>query len=90
MSAIEESTHDVVKVDLSDGRDYPIYIGTGYTDDEASEMLTSHIHGTKALLITNDRISPMYLEKYEALIKKHKEVHTLILPDGEENKTMEI
>lgn len=90
MSATEESTHDVVKVDLSDGRDYPIYIGTGYTDDEASEMLTSHIHGTKALLITNDRISPMYLEKYEALIKKHKEVHTLILPDGEENKTMEI
>jgi 3-dehydroquinate synthase len=52
--------------------------------------LASHIQGTKALLITNDRISPMYLEKYESLIKQHKEVHTLVLPDGEENKTMDI
>lgn len=26
--------YDVVKVDLDDGRDYPIYIGTGYSDDE--------------------------------------------------------
>jgi 3-dehydroquinate synthase len=86
----EESNYDVVKVDFSDGRDYPIYIGTGYTDEEASEMLTAHIEGTKALLITNDRISPMYLEKYEGLIKEHKEVHTLVLPDGEEKKTLEI
>lgn len=26
--------YDVVKVDLSDDRDYPIYIGTGYEDQE--------------------------------------------------------
>lgn len=26
--------YDIVKVDLSDGRDYPIYIGTGYEDRE--------------------------------------------------------
>ena len=25
--------HDVVRVDLEDGRDYPIYIGTGFDDD---------------------------------------------------------
>lgn len=87
---MSESNYDVVKVDLSDGRDYPIYIGTGYSDKEAAEMLTSHIEGTKALLITNDRISPMYLEKYESLIRQHKEVHTLVLPDGEEKKTLEV
>ena len=26
--------YDVVKVDLADGRDYPIYIGTDYSADE--------------------------------------------------------
>ena len=26
--------YDVVKVDLEDGRDYPIYIGTDYSDEE--------------------------------------------------------
>jgi 3-dehydroquinate synthase len=82
--------YDVVKVDLTDGRDYPIYIGTGYSDDQVTEMLTSHIEGSKALLITNDKIAPMYLEKYEELVRKHKEVHTLVLPDGEEYKNMEI
>ena len=26
--------YDVVKVDLADGRDYPIYIGAGFSDEE--------------------------------------------------------
>ncbi|KAI2505516.1 3-dehydroquinate synthase [Fragilaria crotonensis] len=54
--------YDTVKVDLSDGRDYPIYIGAGFSDEEASKLLQSHVKGTKVLLITNDRISPLYLE----------------------------
>jgi hypothetical protein len=28
--------YDIVKVDLDDGRDYPIYIGTGYSDAEGA------------------------------------------------------
>jgi len=86
------SDYDIVKVDLSDGRDYPIYIGAGYSDEEASTLLRSHVGGNKVLLVTNDRISPMYLEKYEALLKEggDKEVITLVLPDGEENKNMEV
>ena len=86
--------YDTVTVDLTDGRDYPIYIGTGYSDEQVTEMLTKHIEGKAALLITNDRIAPMgYLEKYEKLIGKAaggKEVHTLVLPDGEEYKTMDV
>lgn len=81
---------DIVKVDLTDGRDYPIYIGTGYSDEQATEMLTSHVLGSKVLLITNDRIAPMYLEKYRNLLSQNKEVHTLVVPDGEEYKNMEI
>ena len=81
---------DIVKVDLSDGRDYPIYIGTSYADEDAAQYLTSHIGGTKALLITNDRIAPMYLKKYEQLLSREKQVVTLVIPDGEGYKTMDI
>jgi 3-dehydroquinate synthase len=54
--------------------------------------LQSHIKGNKVLLITNDRISPLYLDKYENLLKSggKLKVETLVLPDGEENKSMEV
>jgi 3-dehydroquinate synthase len=61
--------YDVVKVDLDDGRDYPIYIGAGFGEDEAATLLKSHVKGNRVLIVTNDRISPMYLEKYERLFK---------------------
>ena len=31
-----ETDHDVVKVDLEDGRDYPIYIGAGFDEKEGT------------------------------------------------------
>ncbi len=73
MSAVEaqtDSAYDVVKVELDDGRDYPIYIGDGFGDEEAGKLLRSHVKGNRALLITNDRISPMYLDKYEQMLKE--------------------
>jgi len=83
---------DIVKVDLSDGRDYPIYIGAGFSDEEASKILKSHIVGRQVLLVTNDRISPMYLERYESILKQggDKLVKTCVLPDGEKCKTMAV
>ena len=44
------------------------------------------------MLITNDRIAPLYLQKYNALLssKPGLTVETLIIPDGEEYKNMEI
>ena len=51
----------------------------------------SHVHGSKVLLITNDRIAPIYLDRYSELLQKgNKQVDTLVLPDGEENKSMEV
>mmetsp|Transcript_60902 Transcript_60902/g.92004 ORF Transcript_60902/g.92004 Transcript_60902/m.92004 type:complete len:426 (-) Transcript_60902:17-1294(-) len=90
MASDDDKNYDIVTVDLADGRDYPIYIGTGYTDDQIGDVLAKHIEGKDALLITNDRISPMYLDKFESLVKQHKTVHTLVLPDGEEHKTMDV
>jgi len=65
-----ETQYDTVKVDLSDGRDYPIYIGDDFSDVEAGKMIRSHIKGNRALLITNDRVAPMHLERYERLLKE--------------------
>jgi hypothetical protein len=36
-SSATKTDYDVVKVDLSDGRDYPIYIGAGFTDEEGNK-----------------------------------------------------
>ena len=68
-TTINKENYDIVKVDLSQGRDYPIYIGDGFNDEEAGKLLRSHITGNRALLITNDLVAPLYLEKYEALLK---------------------
>ena len=58
----------------------------------ASKLLQSHVKGSKVLLITNDRISSLYMEKYETLLRHGGalNVETLVLPDGEENKSMDV
>lgn len=33
-TTVRTENYDIVKVDLDDGRDYPIYIGTGYSEKE--------------------------------------------------------
>ncbi|KAL7453005.1 hypothetical protein ACHAWC_004700, partial [Mediolabrus comicus] len=94
----QTTEYDIVKVDLANGRDYPIYIGSDFTDSEASTLLRKHIHGKRVLLITNDRIAPMYLERYQQLISdntnsnddKELTVDTVVLPDGEENKSYDV
>lgn len=92
MSKDGKGEYDVVKVDLDDGRDYPIYIGANFDPEEAGELLRSHVKGKRVLLVTNDRIAPMYLEQYEAMFKEGGElqVDTLVLPDGEAKKTMDV
>ena len=83
--------YDIVNVDLTDGRDYPIYIGSDFTNDEASSLLQKHVTGKRALLITNDNIAPMYLEQYKKLLEEggNIQVDTVVLPDGEEHKTFD-
>lgn len=87
-----KTEYDIVKVELSDGRDYPIYIGDDFNDVEAGKMIRSHIKGNRALLITNDRVAPMHLERYERLLKEGGDIQidTLVIPDGEDNKTLDV
>ena len=82
---------DVVNVDLGD-RSYPIYIGTGLLDD--GDALRAHVAGSTALVVTNETIAGLgYLDRtVKALTAKDSKlrVETVVLPDGEEHKNLEV
>ncbi len=68
-------------------RSYPIYIGQDLLND--SELMCKHITGNKVMLISNDVVSPLYLDKVIATLSSGgKTVDTTILPDGEVHKNL--
>ena len=66
-------------------RAYLIHIGRGLL---SSDLLASVIRGRQVLVVTNDRIAPLYLEKVLAQLSDF-EVATVILPDGENHKQID-
>lgn len=53
-------------------------------------MLRRHVGGKRVLIITNDKIAPLYLDKYATLLSGDGlQVDTVVLPDGEEHKTFD-
>ncbi|CAB1115544.1 unnamed protein product [Ectocarpus sp. CCAP 1310/34] len=77
-----------VTVDLGD-RSYPIYIGDGILD--SGDLLRRHVTSKKALVITNDKVGPLYLDKTVKILEAGGvEVETVVLPDGEEFKSLEV
>ena len=50
-----------VDVSLGD-RSYPIYIGQGILDH--SNLLQRHVPGKKVLVVTNETVAPLYLDRY--------------------------
>ena len=75
-----------LNVDLGD-RSYPIYIGTGLLSQ--ADLITRHIHGQSALIVSNDTVAPLYLETLQqALDSKQIRQDKVILADGEQHKTM--
>lgn len=76
---------------LQEGRHYPIYIGSGLLGQ--ADLFTRHIAGKQVLVVTNDTVAPLYLEK--TLVTLHglnvaRRCDTVILPDGEQHKTLEV
>lgn len=74
-----------VNVELGD-RGYPILIGTGLLDQ--SGLLQPWIRGRKALIVTNDVVAPLYLERLKRALPD-VELDEVILPDGEAGKHLE-
>ena len=73
-------------VDLGE-RSYPIYIGNTLLGQ--NELLKQYIPGNSALIVSNETVAPLYLEKTQSMLSglKHEAV---ILPDGEKYKNLEV
>ena len=65
-------------------RSYPIVIGSGLLDGGFD--LSEYIKGDSCLIVSNETVAPLYLEKLQANIN-NKTVTSLELPDGEAFKT---
>ena len=74
-----------IKVDLAD-RSYPVYIGAGILG--SSHPAFDIPRGSTALVVSNEKVAPLYLASLEASLSE-AEIHHLILPDGESYKTLE-
>ena len=83
-SMIEQSR---IQLNVSLGeRSYPITIGAGLLSDPG--LLAQHIGGRHVAIVTNTTVAPLYLARVaEPLRAAGREVHEVVLPDGEAYKT---
>lgn len=74
-----------LNLDLGE-RSYPIHIGQGLL--KKAELVTPHIRGKSAVVVSNTTVAPLYLQATQAILGdlKHSAV---ILPDGEEYKNLD-
>jgi len=71
-------------VDLG-SRSYPISIGEDLLSQ--SDLFTTAIAGKKVMIVTNDIVAPLYLEKCKDSLQQFT-IDEVILPDGEQYKTL--
>jgi len=74
-----------LEVELGE-RSYPIYIGRNLLDDP--EIITRHIISRQVMIVTNETVAPLYLNKIEEALHKHS-FQACVLPDGEAHKSMD-
>jgi 3-dehydroquinate synthase len=75
------------RVDIALGeRSYPILIGADLLEN--AQLLSTHISARSLLIVTNETIAPLYLAKLQGALQGRR-IATLILPDGEQHKTLE-
>ncbi|MDB5944802.1 MAG: 3-dehydroquinate synthase [Ramlibacter sp.] len=83
-AATRSSSPHRVAIELGD-RSYPIDVGAGLLGDAATWSSTPA--ATCALIVTNDTVAPLYGERLAAMLRqRYRDVHTVVLPDGEEHK----
>jgi 3-dehydroquinate synthase len=73
-------------IDLGE-RSYPILIGPGLIDDAA--VMEEAIGAPDVLVVTNEVVGPLYLDRLLASLGG-KRVASVVLPDGEQHKTLEV
>jgi 3-dehydroquinate synthase len=75
-----------LNVALAD-RSYPIYIGKDLLSQQS--LLQHHIKGKEVLVVTNETIAPLYLDRLVATLDGYQ-TEAVVLPDGEQFKTLEV
>ncbi len=85
MSAVNHSPPSRrIAIDLGD-RSYSIDVGRGLLADPATWAAMPA--ATSALIVTNDVVAPLYGARLAELLRgRYRNVHTVVLPDGEEHK----
>jgi 3-dehydroquinate synthase len=77
---------ETLHVELGD-RSYPIYIGSGLL--QQPELLTRHIGGQSAALVSNVTVGPLYADTVAQALNALKTTQ-ILLPDGEQYKTLTV
>jgi len=77
--------HERIDIALGE-RSYPILIGPRLLED--AQLLSKHIAARNLLIVTNETIAPLYLAKLQGALQGRR-VATLVLPDGEQHKTLD-
>ena len=75
----------VVNIELGE-RSYPIFIGPQLLAEKSK--LVPYIDGKSVLIVTNEIVAPLYLEKVRSALSPLN-VEELVLPDGEQYKTLD-
>lgn len=78
--------YHTLHVDLAE-RSYPIYIGRDLLGDP--QLLSRHIAGRQVALVSNDTVAPLYMDRVRNALGTRDRVTEVILPDGEQYKTLE-
>ena len=76
---------ETLQVSLGE-RSYPILIGPGLLGE--SDVLAELITARQVLIVTNEIVAPLYLATLERALAA-EEQHTLVLPDGEDQKSLQ-
>ncbi|MDM8557601.1 3-dehydroquinate synthase [Candidatus Parabeggiatoa sp. HSG14] len=77
---------NTLQVDLG-VRSYPIYIGQTLLGQ--TTLVAPHIKGRQVLIVSNETVAPLYLEKTQAAFSNFQ-MASVILPDGEKYKNLEV
>ncbi|TDG16050.1 3-dehydroquinate synthase [Seongchinamella unica] len=69
-------------------RSYPIYIGRDLLQDAG--LLNNHVPGSQVVLVSNETVAPLYMDRLRAALGERSLVTEIILADGEQYKNLDV
>ena len=75
-----------IQVELGE-RAYPVLIGNHLLGDP--DLLNEYVRSQQVMVVSNDTIAPLYLEQLASSLRSSR-VETMVIPDGEQYKTLEV